>query len=365
MRLLMIEPFYGGSHRNFADGLASHSRHSIDLITLPDRFWKWRMRGAALYLAPLLPSPADYDLLVVSSLLSLSDLVMLLGGCRLPTVAYFHENQLTYPMGPDQTRDVHFGITDITTAIAADLVLFNSNAHRDAFLSALPEFIRAMPEFHPHWVVDTISSKSDICYPGCDMRGMIDTAPRDHPPLVVWNHRWEHDKDPDAFFRVMGRLRDAGVDFRLAVLGQSYRRRPAVFDTLPQAFATQLIHMGHVSDRRGYAQWLNRATVVVSTAHQENFGMAVVEAMAAGCFPLLPNRLSYPELIPEQYQDQCLYRDEGDLEKRLATVLARPDAVAPVRHAVAAAMKRFDWPHRAAAFDDLMDQVIARPLPAN
>ena len=38
---------------------------------------------------------------------------------------------------------------------------------------------------------------------------------------------------------------------------------------------------------------------MLSTARHEFFGMAVVEAMQCGCLPWLPDRLSYPELLPE------------------------------------------------------------------
>jgi hypothetical protein len=49
LTFLFLEPFFGGSHREFARGLVAHSRHQIDLLPLPARFWKLRMRGAALY----------------------------------------------------------------------------------------------------------------------------------------------------------------------------------------------------------------------------------------------------------------------------------------------------------------------------
>ena len=49
MKFLFLEPFFGGSHRYFSEGLSQHSRYRIDLVTLPARFWNWRMRGAALY----------------------------------------------------------------------------------------------------------------------------------------------------------------------------------------------------------------------------------------------------------------------------------------------------------------------------
>ena len=145
MKILFLEPFFGGSHRDFALGLQAHSAHHIDLVTLPPRFWKWRMRGAALHLLPKLPDLKDYDLLVATNLLSLADLRALIQAPTPPMLLYFHENQLTYPLAPGEAPDVHFGFTDITSALAADHVWFNSHSHREAFLKALPEFLRQMP----------------------------------------------------------------------------------------------------------------------------------------------------------------------------------------------------------------------------
>ena len=39
---------------------------------------------------------------------------------------------------------------------------------------------------------------------------------------------------------------------------------------------------------------------MTSTARHEFFGIAVVEAIACGCLPWLPDRLSYPELVPQE-----------------------------------------------------------------
>src|SRR6056297_1192505 len=123
MKVLFLEPFYGGSHKDVADGICRHSRHQMDLYTLPARFWKWRMRGAALYFIQAVNPISDYDALLVSDLMSLSDLKALAGGRLPPALIYFHENQLTYPVAPGEVRDVHFGFTDITSALAADRVL--------------------------------------------------------------------------------------------------------------------------------------------------------------------------------------------------------------------------------------------------
>ncbi len=49
MKLLFLESYFGGSHAEFAKGLVEYSRYDIDLITMPEKNWRWRMRGAALY----------------------------------------------------------------------------------------------------------------------------------------------------------------------------------------------------------------------------------------------------------------------------------------------------------------------------
>ena len=51
MDVLLIEPYFGGSHRAWAEGYVSHSSHAVELLTLPARFWKWRMQGGAATLA--------------------------------------------------------------------------------------------------------------------------------------------------------------------------------------------------------------------------------------------------------------------------------------------------------------------------
>ncbi|MDA3941475.1 MAG: DUF3524 domain-containing protein, partial [Spirochaetia bacterium] len=51
LKILFLESFYSGSHKAFADGLIKNSKHNIEILTMPARFWKWRMKGAALYFA--------------------------------------------------------------------------------------------------------------------------------------------------------------------------------------------------------------------------------------------------------------------------------------------------------------------------
>jgi glycosyltransferase involved in cell wall biosynthesis len=360
LHILFLEPFYGGSHRAFADGLVAHSRHRVELVTLPARWWKWRMRGAALYFCRQVADPQAYDLLLTSNLISLSDLKALWGpGCPKAAV-YFHESQLTYPVAPGERLDYHFAFTDITTCLAADGILFNSRSHLNAFFDQLPRFLKKLPEYRPTWVIEAIRPKCVVLYPGCRLptANAISTVDQT-PPLVVWNHRWEHDKNPEAFFEVLGQHQKQGLAFRLAVLGERFNKAPAIFAHAHRQFREEIVQWGFLEDRRAYLEWLAQGTVVVSTALQENFGMAVVEAMACGCLPLLPARLSYPELLPDDLHDELLYTTSTDLVTRLSGVLRRPDAFAAQRRRVQRHVQRFAWSKCVDLFDRRFEALAA------
>jgi glycosyltransferase involved in cell wall biosynthesis len=217
---------------------------------------------------------------------------------RLPAVAYFHENQLTYPVRRAEERDLHFAFTNLTTALAADAVWFNSAYHRDAFLEALPEFLGRMPDHPPADAAARIRTKAAVHAPGIGplpRRG----PRRPGPPRILWAARWEHDKNPRALFDAVQELKNAGADFRLSVIGQQFENIPEEFEQARPQFAERIDHWGYLPTAAAYRDCLLAADIVVSTALHEFFGLSVVEAMAAGAYPLLPQRLSYPELLQD------------------------------------------------------------------
>ncbi len=368
MRILYLEAFFGGSHRAFAEGLQRNSRHRIELITLPDRFWKWRMRGAALHMAPRIPPLERFDLIMATNLMSMADLRALLAPARLPAVVYFHENQLTYPVAAGDLRDVHFGFTDITTALAADEIWFNSASHRDAFMSALPAFVQQMPDARPAWITAVIESKASVLYPGCDFPpAAAEEAPPSHqaaPPLIIWNHRWEFDKNPEAFFAALYALAATGRRFEVALLGECFQDQPKCFLEARERLGARIVHFGFAPSLDDYHRWLQRGHIVVSTALQENFGLAVVEAIHCGCLPLLPRRLSYPEIIPERFHDLCLYADQGELTAKLTHFLDHYDAYTAEKRALQQAMGQYAWEMRVAEFDDRLKAAAGAPARA-
>ena len=165
------------------------------------------------------------------------------------------------------------------------------------------------------------------------------------PPLVLWNMRWEYDKNPRAFFSTLVALAREGVDFELAVCGERTAFTDDSFEQLLAPLLPRLVHQGFADDNV-YRQLLWRADVTFSTALHEFFGVAVVEACACECFVLLPRRLAYPEVIPERFHNDVFYFNETHLAHRLRWALSPHNTHArrQIASSLAAAVRaRFDW----------------------
>ena len=319
------------------------------------------MRGAALYLAKKVKNAAEYDGLITSSLMSLSDLKALWGPDCPRALVYFHENQLSYPLPPGETMDYQFGFTDVTTGLVADRVLFNSQTHMDAFFGSLPGFMKMMPEYRPHWVGDQIRAKAAVLYPGCNFpAGPAELKAWDlsKPPLIIWNHRWEFDKSPETFFAALESVLSAGFEFRLALLGENFQVVPKPFLTAREKFGEMIVHYGYEVSKKKYQDWLKQGVIVVSTAIQENFGISIVEAIRNGCYPLLPNSLSYPELIPEGHHTDCLYNSQEELVEKLSRSLATPGKYVEKRGELASHMEKYSWEVVIDKYDKEIEELV-------
>jgi len=366
LHILIIESYDSGSHKDFLDGLTAYSRCRFTRLSLPARKWKWRMRGAAIYFARLLsgkmPSDLTYrdiDLIFTSDMTSVADLRALLPEhlCRKPIVCYFHENQLTYPLPDESQRDYQYGFTNITTCLTSDAVWFNSRYHQDTFLAAADNLLRKMPDYVPEDIISDIKQRSSVMPLGLTPDFFQPTpSPQQGPPVILWNHRWEYDKNPDDFFSVLFELDEAGLDFRLLIAGERFRTYPPVFDMAQKKLAHRIDHFGYIQDKNQYLQLLSRANIVISTAIHEYFGLSVRQAVAANCWPLLPDRLSYPELIPEQDHDRHLYSSIEQLKTKLINLIQ--NGVADLSPELKQKNNALAWPKLAPIYDEAWKNIF-------
>ncbi len=370
LKVAVLEPYYGGSHKAFVDTFAAHSQHNVTLATMPARKWKWRMRGSAIWFTKehsdwlAGSSGRDVDIILCNDMLSAADLKALLPVKfrHIPIVVYFHENQLTYPLPNESDRDYQYGMTNITSCLAADAVWFNSQFHMDEFLQALQRLLRKMPDCVPTEIDSAIRAKSAIYSPPVE----LPPPPACHPPIqdapvrLLWSHRWEYDKNPEPFFEALCQLHRTGCRFELVMLGEQFRTAPPAFRRLLEDLAAHIVHDGFLPDRSSYWEIISSCHVIVSSAIQENFGIAVVEAILAGCQPLLPNRLAYPEIIPQEFHDQCLYLTDSALFDRLRQ-LSTTENLLPINQAEKlrqSICNRFSADIATATMDDALLKIV-------
>lgn len=122
-RILILEPFYGGSHQQFietlqslsvnydevlGDSLPSEARKKpssrwpifeFKLYDMKAKKWHWRARTSALYMSQVVDrEDIDFDILLVSSVLNLSEFLSLRPDmARIPRkIIYFHEVKFLY-----------------------------------------------------------------------------------------------------------------------------------------------------------------------------------------------------------------------------------------------------------------------------
>lgn len=332
MNILLVEPFYGGSHKSWSQGLIKHSSHNVDVITMEALNWKWRMEGGAITLADLyLKSSKDYDLILVSDIVNLPLFVSLTKEKlkNTPVVVYFHENQLTYPVSyhdkkKGRGRDLHFGFINFSSALLADKVFFNSQFHMDEFFNALGKYLESKFDYNELEKLELIKNKSSVLPLGMDFKYLDDTqvsVNKCRTPLILWNHRWESDKNPEQFIKLLFDLDDKGLEFEVCILGEDTYVESNIFHEVRTKMEDKILQLGFVEDYSEYLGWLKMADILPVTSHHDFFGCSVVEAIRAGVYPVLPMGLAYPEHLPVELHKDHYYKGYNELLDKVEYLL--------------------------------------------
>ena len=359
MKILSLQPFFGGSHRHFNDGWIKHSRHDWTVLSLPARSWKWRMRHAAIEFARELDNlksdGQSWDAILTTDMLDVATFKGIADIGDTPLTVYFHENQFAYPVKEESRSVLHYAFTNFTTMIAADNVFFNSQFNMNTTLEEAEKVLKRFPDYQPLDRLIEIKTKSRVLYPGIELPDDPSVAkppPSPSPIVITWAARWEHDKGPDQLETFLQKLMDSAVDFRINIIGQSYSHKPEAFGRIKQRFNDRIDAWGFQS-RQTYLEILDATDIILSTANHEFFGLSVVEAITRGALPLLPNRLAYPEVLESitgAETHRFLYTDLNDALEKLRTLASlRPEVK---RALTSKCQEQYGWLQRAEALDN-------------
>ena len=364
MNIVLIEPFFTGSHKQWALGYKHHSKHNIDIISLKGIFWKWRMHGGAVTLSKMFNEYLEVnkkpDLIIVTDMLNLPVFTSLANVKNIPIISFFHENQITYPWSTqdrdkEKNRDHHYGFINYTTALRSDLVMFNSHYHKNIFIKELKKFLKKFPDNNDLFNVDIIEKKSVVSYLGLDLEkfDQYKKNSTNQCPIILWNHRWEYDKNPEEFFECLKKIKNENIKFKLIILGEEFQTEMDVFTKSRKYFSNEIIHMGYAKSFSEYASLINKSDILPVTTKQEFFGVSVIEAIYCGVFPILPKRLTYPELFNSDLNPDNFYQDSTDLFIKLKECI-----VNNTKKSLREYSNRYKWSKIAKDYDNIIQKVI-------
>lgn len=325
MRILLLSAYHTDSHQSWCDGLmAQFPEHHWTLLSLPGRYFSWRIRGNALSWAcgEFPEIDANYDVLIATSMVDLAALRGLkphLGQIRC--ILYMHENQFAYPANAQQFQSVEPAMVNLYSALAADRVLFNSEYNRQSFLQGTENLLRKLPDHAPLGLLEKIHDKSQILPVPLNLDQCRAMRPiQGHAPLkVLWNHRWEYDKGPDTLAALIQQVESRGLPIEFYLLGRQFRQTPKALQTILASHPACIKHSGFLP-KSEYLSLLATCHVALSTALHEFQGLALLEAAAMGAIPLAPARLAYPEWLTAEH----LYADhQGDAQAESAAIIER------------------------------------------
>ena len=349
MKALLLSAYAARSHLHWQHSLvAMASSWQWRQLSLPPRHFSWRVRGNPLYWSQVertaLAEP--YDVLVATSMVDLATLRGLVPSLgSVPALLYFHENQFAYPAQAHQSSLLEAQMVSLYAALAADALAFNSAYNRDSFVDGVDALLTRLPDRVPPGIPQQLRDKALVLPVPIDLEVTTATtatwpgaqgAPGQRPLRLLWSGRFEHDKGGEGLLRLLQRLEGQGTAYELALTGQQFRRSPAVFAQIQREFRHRLVHFGFVESADYLRALRGEADLVLSTALHEFQGLAVLEAVAAGCLPVVPDRLSYPEIYPPRFryasrplEPEAEAAAAAALVRQLATTLARGTAQVP------------------------------------
>ncbi|TPH18548.1 tRNA-queuosine alpha-mannosyltransferase domain-containing protein [Litorilituus lipolyticus] len=344
MRILLLSAYDAASHQYWRQSLVSQfPEHDFTALTLPARFFSWRIRGNSLTWAysqrPVLEQ--GYDLIIATSMTDLSSLKGFVPALvNIPAIVYFHENQFAYPKSGKEFNSVEPQILSLYTALAGDTVVFNTEYNKRTFLQGCQQLLKKLPDQVPKNIIDILTDRSQVIPVPLLPSSFLQNKVTSGKLQIIWNHRWEFDKGPKLLLDAMLYLKQQGVDFTLHVVGECFRQVPEVFTRIKAQLFEHIGVWGYIEDKVQYQQLLQASDIVLSTALHDFQGISVLEAVAAGCLPVVPNRLAYPELFAPEY---CYDDNENELANLTTMIITIAKQKEQRNLKLAPCVSHFSW----------------------
>ena len=206
--------------------------------------------------------------------------------------------------------------------------------------------------------INSIRAKSNVLHLGLDLNrfDVFQNTKKENVATLLWNHRWEYDKNPELFFETIFKLKNDGLHFKVIVLGESYKKSPPIFQKAKEVLHDEIIHFGYAKDWNTYARLLWKADIIPISSNQDFFGGSAVEAIYCKCFPILPNRLAYPEHIPTNFHLENLFSTPEEFFQKIKNAIINLHKIREVNY-FRNFVGKYDWRNLVTKYDNALERV--------
>jgi len=322
-KVLLLEPYYTGSHKVWADNFVRLSNHEVKLLTMKGKHWKWRMQGAAIFLAAeYLKLDFEPDVIICSSMMDVSVFKALIGGFdkrQVELIYYLHESQFSYPVSSHDSRseDFNYGFINYKSCLAADHVVFNSKYHQNEFFKHLSLLLHRLPDYKLLHNLEQLQLKSSVMPVGIEWSQISNCITEKRPSTLLWNHRWEHDKNPELFYKLVQYLSKAQLDFKLILLGKAGNQSD-IKEKILRDHSSKVIIEGHQDSYLDYLKAIGSATILPVCSDHDYYGISVLEAIASKVYPILPADKIYDSYLKDR---KHFYNSPKELFEKVEALL--------------------------------------------
>lgn len=132
------------------------------------------------------------------------------------------------------------------------------------------------------------------------------------PPAILYNHRFENYKQPRKTFEVLNELREK-YQFKI------YATQTIGQDTGGNKFLS-IDESIFEAKREDYLERISFPAINTMNSIHETFCISILDSLAVGHLVVLPNALTFPELVPPDYP--FLFKNQGEQKEMLDNILS-------------------------------------------
>ena len=143
----------------------------------------------------------------------------------------------------------------------------------------------------------------------------------------------------------------------MVVIGENFNDSPPIFNEAKEKLKDNILHFGYCETYHDYLKWLQKSYILPITSIQDFFGVSIVEGIYAELLPILPNRLSYPELLQINNKN-LFYSKDQDFYKLLSYNINNYKDLRKYTKKYKELISRFDWSNMKSVYDEQFEKIF-------